>query len=144
MGDGAVYEINVETGATVRQLKQAIEERWLIPTECQTIINDDQILGNVDRLHGNDAEHIAMTLVISVEDVCSQLECECVTWREKIKRMQILARLGDRCKGNEHSVSAVINQLEDVDVDVRATALDTLSIIVDKGDERAIHAATLR
>ena len=140
--DGTLHLLSMPANSTVRELRERIADELQIPIAVQTLVDPaGAILSGQDDLLLNDTVHShELTLVISLEEICSNLERGVSVQ----SALETIAQMPHLCYGNERIITAVSAQLEHQNWHVRSAAVSGLSQIAEKGDQHAIAAVAAR
>ena len=120
----------------MQQVKEQIAAKLQIPREFQKLVIGLAVVPDTVRL---DMGPVSMNLVVSVENVCIDLENAA-----PLPAIKLLTTHPKFFKGNARAIAAVAARLEDDDEDVRSAAVDALAKIVDKGNGGVIAAVAAR
>ncbi|CAE8623222.1 unnamed protein product [Polarella glacialis] len=138
---GDESEIEVEPECLVRELKDAIADKWEILPDCLKLILGADILTDTERLaplctdlsaDGAATSELSLLVLISLDAVHQRLETG--NSRLRLISLRTLARLTP--KSSEAALDAISARLKDANVLVRQTAVQMMAQVADRGDPR--------
>jgi len=145
---GETLEVEFSVQDQIGNVKHVVASTWSIPCSCQKllldaeVLKDDDIIERILRLATIAAAGLSLTVVVSLDVVRSNMNCQDpspeIRSKQRVFALRELGILG--LKGGDASINIVVNSLEEKDERVCKAAMEALRSFAPKGNQQIIAA----